>query len=629
MYKINELEQNLLNIDENESIDTLLELSDLYTKSFAYDQASIHLKKALAIAEAISDESHFAKCTWKLGMNYWFQNDFQKAQKYFIKAIPLCEILGNRLMVARLRMAVGVTHWNLGDSGRAIEMLRKAISTMLLLREKNYLRSAYNWIGIAYSSIDDFQKALKYYIKGLAIQEEMNDKAGIANAKNSIGILHLDLKNYNDAINLLQDSLKIREQLDDKEGIADSLNNLGMVYHQTDIHIALDYYTRSLKIRRKIGGKAKMANTLSNIGNIQADLKNLSDAIKSHRSVLKIREEIGDKAGILHSTQNLASSLIKNNELTESKILLDNAIKFQTAKSALKHDYKTYEILSLYYKKTNEFQKALEYYEKYTEMKLKICTEETAEKIIDLQTKYELEKQQKENRIYQLKNKELHTTYETISTQHEKLKSQSEHLHLVSRILRHDITNNLSVIYSAMRLYKNDKSEKYLQEIPIQIEKSFELIKKLSKITYLIKHEHHIETVDVNDILNKLVNTYRNIEFEIEGQARVEADFLLESVFDNLISNAQIHGKTDRIKIIIKPENEFVNIDFIDYGNGIPDNYKDKIFDESFMYGASGNTGLGLFIVKKAIENFGGSVNVCDNKPNGTIFTLKLKKAEE
>ena len=151
----------------------------------------------------------------------------------------------------------------------------------------------------------------------------------------------------------------------------------------------------------------------------------------------------------------------------------------------------------------------------------------------------------------------------------------------------------------------------------------------MNKIAYLIKQDHNIETIDVNDVLQNLVHTYRSIEIEVEGKARVKADLLLESVFDNLISNALKHGKTDRMKIVIKPEKKFVNIDFIDYGEGIPNNYKENIFDERFMYGARGNTGLGLFIVKKAVENFGGSASVRDNEPQGTIFTLKLIKAEE
>ncbi len=43
------------------------------------------------------------------------------------------------------------------------------------------------------------------------------------------------------------------------------------------------------------------------------------------------------------------------------------------------------------------------------------------------------------------------------------------------------------------------------------------------------------------------------------------------------------------------------------------------------MYGETGNTGLGLYIVRKIMENYGGCVHVEDNTPKGAVFVLALK----
>jgi len=53
------------------------------------------------------------------------------------------------------------------------------------------------------------------------------------------------------------------------------------------------------------------------------------------------------------------------------------------------------------------------------------------------------------------------------------------------------------------------------------------------------------------------------------------------------------------------------------------------IFDEGFHYGESGHTGIGLYIVKRTIEEYDGEVLVEDNKPHGAIFVIRLKKAIE
>jgi two-component system sensor kinase len=49
---------------------------------------------------------------------------------------------------------------------------------------------------------------------------------------------------------------------------------------------------------------------------------------------------------------------------------------------------------------------------------------------------------------------------------------------------------------------------------------------------------------------------------------------------------------------------------------------KEKIFDEGFSYGERRGTGLGLYLVKKTMERYGGSVRVEDNKPQGAVFVL-------
>ena len=93
-----------------------------------------------------------------------------------------------------------------------------------------------------------------------------------------------------------------------------------------------------------------------------------------------------------------------------------------------------------------------------------------------------------------------------------------------------------------------------------------------------------------------------------------------------MIFNAFIHGKTDKVTIKIDSNKGLCYISVIDWGVGIPDEHKDKIFDESFFYGETGQTGLGLYIVKQKIDRYGGVISVEDNKPNGTIFRFTLNR---
>ena len=116
-----------------------------------------------------------------------------------------------------------------------------------------------------------------------------------------------------------------------------------------------------------------------------------------------------------------------------------------------------------------------------------------------------------------------------------------------------------------------------------------------------------------------------HVPVKINGDATALADEALFSVFENIMRNAVIHGKTDRIDIDISSKDKVCQIKITDYGQGIPEFIKDNIFEEGVSYGDSKGSGLGLFIVKKTIERYGGTITVEDNKSKGTIFVIKLK----
>lgn len=88
--------------------------------------------------------------------------------------------------------------------------------------------------------------------------------------------------------------------------------------------------------------------------------------------------------------------------------------------------------------------------------------------------------------------------------------------------------------------------------------------------------------------------------------------------------NAIIHGKAKQIDIILQDNGNECIVKIADNGKGIPDEIKDKIFEERFSYGESKGSGLGLYIVKKLIEKYGWEIEVKDNFPKGAVFIIKI-----
>ena len=222
-------------------------------------------------------------------------------------------------------------------------------------------------------------------------------------------------------------------------------------------------------------------------------------------------------------------------------------------------------------------------------------------------------------------NQLIFVTYKKITEKkfrEKKIQMQKEIIKLINKILRHDLMNYFSVIRSAFRIYKETKEEELLSEAQIQAEKGIELIRSLKRFEQFESGEDSLEIINVRKEIEEIASTFFNVEIKIYDDIKIKGDKTFDRIIENLINNAIKHGKATKIEIeLLNKENEKIIL-VKDNGKGIPDKIKNVIFQEGFSYGKSGNTGLGLFIVKKLMEIFNGKVEVRDNIPSGAIFEL-------
>ncbi len=210
----------------------------------------------------------------------------------------------------------------------------------------------------------------------------------------------------------------------------------------------------------------------------------------------------------------------------------------------------------------------------------------------------------------------------------EKSKEYYEHLNLINEILRHDILNDLTVISGAFRLHKENQEEKNLEMALDRINTCIETINRMRDLELFFSSHIDLTIYSITDVLDDVIKRYPSITFNIEGQSQILANECFTSIFENLINNAIIHGKTDTIDIKIKTDAKYSKVSIADEGIGIPDEIKEKIFDKNFAYGETGKTGLGLYVVREVIQYYGGYVYVEDNTPKGTVVTLVFRKVK-
>jgi two-component system, OmpR family, sensor histidine kinase CiaH len=143
----------------------------------------------------------------------------------------------------------------------------------------------------------------------------------------------------------------------------------------------------------------------------------------------------------------------------------------------------------------------------------------------------------------------------------------------------------------------------------------------------------------IDKCMQDFMNRYPNIEWQLHNYIKIEQykgdAFLWRLVINNLLENARKYaGHLGSITLDAFESNSELVIQILDEGIGIVDAEKKKIFQKFYRSGdentrTSKGTGLGLHIVKRAIEWHGGTITMEDNKPKGNIAIILIPKNNE
>jgi len=204
----------------------------------------------------------------------------------------------------------------------------------------------------------------------------------------------------------------------------------------------------------------------------------------------------------------------------------------------------------------------------------------------------------------------------------------NEILSLINKNLRHDVLNDLSVISGSIEVYKDCKDEKLLENALNAVDRSVELIRRMKELETLVTAGGGLKPYNLKDLVQSILEM-KDIKYSIKGNCTVLGDDAFNSLIENLANNAINHGKADEINVFIEEKGDHCELRIANNGIKIPKEIKEKIFEEGFSYGERKGSGLGLYIVRKTIERYGGNIRVEDNKPTGVVFILTLKKASD
>lgn len=224
----------------------------------------------------------------------------------------------------------------------------------------------------------------------------------------------------------------------------------------------------------------------------------------------------------------------------------------------------------------------------------------------------------------------------------DQLTAEREQFEVLNRVVRHDIQNDMNVVIGWLQILEPHVDDEGRDAFD-RVERTSDHVVELTHIArdyvgFLSGDaDHTLEPIPLESTIRTVCETRQaaypraDIDLGDVPDVAVPATEMLASVFRNLVNNAVQHNDADtpHVEVTAERHGDSVSVSVADNGPGIPDAQKDRIFGKGEQSLDSPGTGIGLYLVDSLVREFGGTVDVADNDPRGTVFTVDLPIAEE
>ncbi|TND02606.1 MAG: PAS domain-containing protein [Bacteroidetes bacterium] len=206
----------------------------------------------------------------------------------------------------------------------------------------------------------------------------------------------------------------------------------------------------------------------------------------------------------------------------------------------------------------------------------------------------------------------------------------------------HDLKGPLSSVNGLINVARMNLREpnahQYLDMISKSTARLDQIIGDLTDITIITQGKIEMLPIDLENEISRILESLNQqtgfsalkIESSIVLEKPLITDHgLLRAILQNLIANAikytALTRKNPELNIQAQRVNGHIQIVIADNGPGIPEKVQPRIWDMFFRaHEESKGTGLGLFIVRCAIEKLGGSITLQSKEKEGSVFTVCL-----
>ena len=208
-----------------------------------------------------------------------------------------------------------------------------------------------------------------------------------------------------------------------------------------------------------------------------------------------------------------------------------------------------------------------------------------------------------------------------------------------SHDLRGPVASLMGLFNVVQTEFKDDThAMEYFEHYHKSVLRLDKILHNLIDLTKIREKEMNPSDCDLNDIISDCLSAVsntdnfdkihfkirNNVEFKVHTDASTIRTILFH-LLENAVSFMQLDNEQSFVKLEIKYESNFLVMEVADNGQGIKKDLQSEVFNMFYRANErSTGSGLGLYIVRYAVEKLNGSIQLKSKEMSGTKITIYI-----
>jgi tetratricopeptide (TPR) repeat protein len=352
------------------------------------------------------------------------------------KALLIAENTGYEKGKAESLGLIGFSNIHEANNEKALRYLLESLELFEKLQVSDGIATAQYNLGLLYLRMGVFDQAIVFLHKSLAIREKAGDKSGMAACYFQLSYVSQHFNDQQAAREQSNRSVELRKELNDKPGLAASLMVLGETYLKLgELEKAKEILGQSLELRKSISENMGYFATLLRWMELHIALKEFDKAREFGMTGLEMATHGNVRFGVIRFLQMMGKLEHLAGNRQEAKEAFGKALDYAEKYSFRSMEYELLESMTVISKEEEDYKSALEYHEKFHQLKEKVISLQTNTQLKSVQFMGEIEFARKEADLEKQKNVELKKAYSVIEDKQKEILDSITYARRIQRSL--------------------------------------------------------------------------------------------------------------------------------------------------------------------------------------------------